>query len=83
MPQNSPTLASQRWLTRTRLSRRAAFKGVGGGIGATALMGSPVFGRFSALGQAQGNRSRAARLLNLPYKAFLYRIEKHGLGEVS
>jgi peptide/nickel transport system substrate-binding protein len=54
MPQNSPTLASQRWLTRTRLSRRAAFKGVGGGIGATALMGSPVFGRFSALGQAQG-----------------------------
>jgi peptide/nickel transport system substrate-binding protein len=54
MPQNSPTLASQRWLTRTRLSRRAAFKGVGGGIGAAALMGSPVLGRFSALGQAQG-----------------------------
>jgi DNA-binding NtrC family response regulator len=34
-----------------------------------------------ALDHAQGNRSRAARLLNLPYKAFLYRIEKHGLGE--
>jgi two-component system NtrC family response regulator len=33
-----------------------------------------------ALTQAQGNRTRAARLLNLPYKAFLYRIEKHGLG---
>jgi DNA-binding NtrC family response regulator len=32
-----------------------------------------------ALEAAQGNRSRAARLLNLPYKAFLYRIEKHGL----
>jgi DNA-binding NtrC family response regulator len=32
-----------------------------------------------ALSQAQGNRTRAARLLNLPYKAFLYRIEKHGL----
>jgi DNA-binding NtrC family response regulator len=32
-----------------------------------------------ALDAAQGNRSRAARLLNLPYKAFLYRIEKHGL----
>jgi DNA-binding NtrC family response regulator len=36
-----------------------------------------------ALTLAQGNRSRAARLLNLPYKAFLYRIEKHGLGEAS
>jgi DNA-binding NtrC family response regulator len=33
-----------------------------------------------ALATAQGNRSRAAKLLNLPYKAFLYRIEKHGLG---
>ena len=32
-----------------------------------------------ALEMAQGNRSRAARLLNLPYKAFLYRIEKHGI----
>jgi DNA-binding NtrC family response regulator len=32
-----------------------------------------------ALELSQGNRSRAARLLNLPYKAFLYRIEKHGL----
>jgi DNA-binding NtrC family response regulator len=32
-----------------------------------------------ALTAAQGNRSRAAKLLNLPYKAFLYRIEKHGL----
>jgi DNA-binding NtrC family response regulator len=33
-----------------------------------------------ALDRAQGNRSRAARLLGLPYKAFLYRLEKHGLG---
>ena len=33
-----------------------------------------------ALAAVQGNRSRAAKLLNLPYKAFLYRIEKHGLG---
>ena len=36
------------------------------------------------LGQAleltAGNRARAARLLDLPYKAFLYRLEKHGLG---
>lgn len=32
-----------------------------------------------ALDRAQGNRSRAARLLGLPYKAFLYRLEKHGL----
>jgi hypothetical protein len=30
--------------------------------------------------QAQSNRTRAARLLMLPYKAFLYRREKHGLG---
>ena len=33
-----------------------------------------------ALDMAGGNRARAARLLDLPYKAFLYRIEKHGLG---
>lgn len=32
-----------------------------------------------ALDLAHGNRSRAARLLDLPYKAFLYRLEKHGL----
>jgi two-component system NtrC family response regulator len=32
-----------------------------------------------ALERANGNRSRAARLLDLPYKAFLYRLEKHGL----
>jgi DNA-binding NtrC family response regulator len=32
-----------------------------------------------ALQQAQGNRTRAARLLALPYKAFLYRLEKHGI----
>lgn len=34
-----------------------------------------------ALDLARGNRTRAARLLNLPYKAFLYRIEKHGLAQ--
>ena len=34
-----------------------------------------------AIELAQGNRARAARLLNLPYKAFLYRIEKHGLAD--
>ena len=34
-----------------------------------------------ALDMARGNRTRAARLLNLPYKAFLYRIEKHGLAQ--
>jgi len=32
-----------------------------------------------ALALAHGNRARAARLLGLPYKAFLYRLEKHGL----
>lgn len=32
-----------------------------------------------ALEYAGGNRSRAARLLAMPYKAFLYRLEKHGL----
>jgi two-component system NtrC family response regulator len=32
-----------------------------------------------ALALAHGNRARAARLLDLPYKAFLYRLEKHGL----
>jgi DNA-binding NtrC family response regulator len=36
-----------------------------------------------ALQLAQGNRTRAARLLSLPYKAFLYRIEKHGLAGES
>ncbi|MEO7795920.1 MAG: sigma-54 dependent transcriptional regulator [Thermoanaerobaculia bacterium] len=34
-----------------------------------------------ALDLAGGNRARAARLLDLPYKAFLYRLEKHGLAE--
>lgn len=34
-----------------------------------------------ALARADGNRARAARLLDLPYKAFLYRLEKHGLAE--
>jgi two-component system NtrC family response regulator len=34
-----------------------------------------------ALERASGNKSRAARLLDLPYKAFLYRLEKHGLAE--
>jgi DNA-binding NtrC family response regulator len=32
-----------------------------------------------AMELAAGNRARAARLLDLPYKAFLYRLEKHGL----
>ncbi|MCP3963149.1 MAG: sigma-54-dependent Fis family transcriptional regulator [bacterium] len=32
-----------------------------------------------ALEHAAGNRAQAARLLDLPYKAFLYRLEKHGL----
>jgi two-component system NtrC family response regulator len=36
-----------------------------------------------ALEMAGGNRARAARLLDLPYKAFLYRLEKHGLSEGS
>jgi two-component system, NtrC family, response regulator len=33
-----------------------------------------------ALERAAGNRTAAARLLGLGYKAFLYRLEKHGLG---
>ncbi len=32
-----------------------------------------------ALDLAGGNRAQAARLLDLPYKAFLYRLEKHQL----
>lgn len=32
-----------------------------------------------ALELSAGNRARAARLLDLPYKAFLYRLEKFGL----
>jgi two-component system NtrC family response regulator len=32
-----------------------------------------------ALERAGGNRAAAARLLGLPYKAFLYRLEKHEL----
>ncbi|HSR49510.1 MAG TPA: sigma-54 dependent transcriptional regulator [Acidobacteriota bacterium] len=34
-----------------------------------------------ALSRSQGNRAQAARLLGLTYKAFLYRLEKHGLSE--
>ena len=33
-----------------------------------------------ALERAGGNRAAAARLLGLGYKAFLYRLDKHGLG---
>jgi two-component system NtrC family response regulator len=32
-----------------------------------------------ALAQSQGQKKRAAALLGLPYKAFLYRLEKHGV----
>lgn len=32
-----------------------------------------------ALQQSQGNKTHAAKLLHLPYKAFLYRLEKFGL----
>ena len=32
-----------------------------------------------ALELSSGNRARAARLLDMPYKAFLYRLEKHEL----
>jgi DNA-binding NtrC family response regulator len=32
-----------------------------------------------ALALTDGNRSRSAKLLDLPYKAFLYRLDKHGL----
>ena len=32
-----------------------------------------------ALELARGNRTRAAKLLGMPYKAFLYRLEKYGL----
>jgi len=32
-----------------------------------------------SLQMTAGNRARAARLLGLPYKAYLYRLEKHGL----
>jgi len=33
-----------------------------------------------ALAASQGQKKRAAALLGLPYKAFLYRLEKHALG---
>ncbi|MFT7680348.1 MAG: DNA-binding NtrC family response regulator [Planctomycetota bacterium] len=32
-----------------------------------------------ALDMARGNRTQAAKLLGMPYKAFLYRLDKHGL----
>ena len=32
-----------------------------------------------ALQRCDGNKAQAARLLQLPYKAFLYRLEKFGL----
>jgi two-component system NtrC family response regulator len=32
-----------------------------------------------ALDRSQGNRAAAARLMGLTYKAFLYRLEKHGM----
>jgi two-component system NtrC family response regulator len=34
-----------------------------------------------ALQRTEGQRKRAASLLGLSYKTFLYRLEKHGLGD--
>ncbi len=34
-----------------------------------------------ALDRSRGNRAAAARLMGLSYKAFLYRLDKHGMGE--
>tara|TARA_R110002072_G_scaffold109564_3_gene236985 strand:+ start:5933 stop:7297 length:1365 start_codon:yes stop_codon:yes gene_type:complete len=34
-----------------------------------------------ALEMARGNRTQAAKLLDMPYKAFLYRLDKHGLNQ--
>ena len=34
-----------------------------------------------ALGRHQGNRTKAAQFLNMSYKAFLYRLDKHGLNK--
>ncbi|MFK7954881.1 MAG: sigma-54-dependent transcriptional regulator [Lysobacterales bacterium] len=34
-----------------------------------------------ALQRARGNRTKAAKLLGMSYKAFLYRLSKHGLGD--
>ena len=36
-----------------------------------------------AMELVHGNRTRAAKLLQMPYKAFLYRLEKHGLKDIS
>lgn len=37
-----------------------------------------------ALERSQGNRAAAARLMGMSYKAFLYRLEKHGMaGEIE
>ena len=36
-----------------------------------------------ALDLARGNRTRAAKLLGMPYKAFLYRLEKYGLRQTA
>ena len=35
---------------------------------------------LQALSRSNGNRAQAAKLLQLPYKAFLYRLEKYQLG---
>ena len=32
-----------------------------------------------ALARHQGNRTKAAQLLGMSYKAFLYRLDKHGI----
>ena len=34
-----------------------------------------------ALSASQGNRAQAAKLLKMSYKAFLYRLQKHGIGD--
>ena len=53
-----------------------SFKLPAGGIAWEALEQS-ILGQ--ALETANGNRTQAAKLLGLSYKAFLYRLEKHEL----
>ncbi|MBU1311228.1 MAG: hypothetical protein KKE30_17030 [Gammaproteobacteria bacterium] len=49
-------------------------------VGAGQDMQLAVFILRQALQLAQGNKAQAAKLLQLPYKTLLYRLEKYQLG---
>ena len=65
------------FLTRVQDIGRISIGKDGSTVAAGAISGEGAVGNRDI--SAGGNRARAARLLGLSYKAFLYRLEKHSV----